>query len=87
MTATQRRQSAGKTANPNQGVRIERLPGRALRRTGAGRVALPLWVVNDGLHVGDGELVMTFDEATHLYAELGRLLAEQPDESRAQGEQ
>lgn len=88
MTTTQRQTAARKTANPQQGVRIERLPDRPIRRTGAGRVALPLWVLNDGVHVGDGDLVLTFDEATNLHAELGRLLVEQSDEqTRGRGEE
>lgn len=87
MTTTQRRGAAGKTANPAKGVRIERLPDRPLRRTGAGRVALPLWVLNDGVHVGDGELVMTHDDATALYAELGAFLTEAPDETRNPGDE
>ncbi|MFF1756114.1 hypothetical protein [Streptomyces sp. NPDC058266] len=86
MTTTQRQTAARKTANPQQGVRIERLPDRPLRRTGAGRVALPLWVLNDGVHVGDGDLVLTFDEATALHSELGRLLVERSDETRGQGD-
>ncbi|AKY02196.1 MULTISPECIES: hypothetical protein [unclassified Streptomyces] len=87
MTATQRRQSAGKTANPKQGVRIERLPGRPLRQTGAGRVALPLWVLSDGIHVGDGDLVLTHDEATTLHAELGRFVTDAEPEQTASGDE
>ncbi|SDL43354.1 hypothetical protein [Streptomyces indicus] len=88
MTTTQRQAAARKTANPQQGVRIERLPDRPLRRTGAGRVALPLWVLNDGVHIGDGDLVLTFDEATALHAELGRLLVEQSDDqTRGRGDE
>ncbi|GAB2806380.1 hypothetical protein GCM10027091_43230 [Streptomyces daliensis] len=63
------------TANPAQGVRIERLSRRPLRRTQAGRIALPLWVLKDGKHVGDGDLVMTQDEATELLLELQAQLA------------
>lgn len=62
MRTTQRQwTAAGETANPQQGVRIERLPDRPIRRTGVGRVALSLWVLNDGVHVGDGE---TFESRT-----------------------
>ncbi|RKN43232.1 hypothetical protein D7294_10975 [Streptomyces hoynatensis] len=81
--ATQKNRSGrnkGTTANPAQGVRIERLPSRPLQRTEAGRIALPLWVLNDGEHVGDGALVMTCDEAAELHREIGRLLATQPEE-------
>lgn len=65
------------TANPAQGVRIERLT-RPVRRTEAGRIALPLWVLENGRHIGDGELVMTQDEATALFLELGAQLGELP---------
>lgn len=64
------------TASPSQGVRIERLSGRPLHRTQAGRLALPLWVLNDGKHIGDGALVMTQDEATALYLELREQIAD-----------
>jgi hypothetical protein len=63
----------GLTANPAQGVRIERQG--ELRRTAAGRLALPLSISNDGSLIGVGDLVMTNDEAATLYAHLGRLLA------------
>lgn len=62
------------TANPSQGVRINRIG--ALRRTAAGRIAMPLTVGKDGDRVGEGDLVLTFDSAAALYAELGRVLAE-----------
>ena len=62
------------TANPAQGLRVERLSGRGLRRTEAGRIALPLWVLNNGEHVGDGALVLTQDEALALRAELDVIL-------------
>lgn len=68
------------TANPAQGVRIERLPGKALRCTEAGRIALPLWVINDGVHLGDGELVLTYEEARGVQEELGVLLTPAPPE-------
>lgn len=76
MTLTQRvrRGVSRTTANPAQGVRIERHGG--LRMTAAGRVAIPLSVGNNGHHIGEGDLVLTFDGATELYAELGQLLAE-----------
>ncbi|MCX4705633.1 hypothetical protein [Streptomyces sp. NBC_01373] len=75
MTTTQRqRRVIGLTANPAQGVRIDRVGD--LRRTAAGRLALPLSVSNNGSPICDGDLVMTNDEATALHAHLGRLLAE-----------
>ncbi|RPK76597.1 hypothetical protein EES45_22830 [Streptomyces sp. ADI97-07] len=61
------------TANPRQGVRVQRSAG--LRRTAAGRIALPLSITRDGMRLGDAELVMTCDRAAELYAELGRVLA------------
>lgn len=64
------------TANPRQGVRVQRSPAPGLRQTGAGRIALPLSVSHDGRHVGDADLVMTCDAAADLYAELGRALAD-----------
>lgn len=61
------------TANPTQGVRIER--SGELRQTAAGRIALPLHVAHNGTRLGEGDLVMTYDDASSLYADLGRLLA------------
>ncbi|MGH3343827.1 MAG: hypothetical protein ACRDPK_13330 [Carbonactinosporaceae bacterium] len=60
------------------GLRIERLPNRDLRCTEAGRIALRLWVLIDGRHLGDGELIMTPDEATLLHTQLGHVLALTP---------
>ncbi|WP_256220748.1 hypothetical protein [Streptomyces sp. CC53] len=71
----------GATANPAKGIRIERWPAKGLRRTEAGRIALPLWVLRDGEHLGDGDLVMTHDEAAALYSQLGVLLAESSEGS------
>ncbi|MDX3753749.1 hypothetical protein ACFWD7_37050 [Streptomyces mirabilis] len=62
------------TANPSQGVRIDRIG--PLRRTAAGRVALPLTVGKNGEPIGEGDLVLTNAAAELLHAELGRLLAE-----------
>ena len=53
-----------------QGWRIERIPGRPLRTAGNDRMALPLWLVRDGRHVADVELVMSLAEAEHLHAAL-----------------
>ncbi|MGH3343481.1 MAG: hypothetical protein ACRDPK_11505 [Carbonactinosporaceae bacterium] len=66
--------SSNSRRSPATGLRIERLPNRDLRRSGAGRIALPLWVLIDGKHLGDGELVMTIDEAAALHTQLGHLL-------------
>ncbi|WP_329151184.1 hypothetical protein OIU91_28285 [Streptomyces sp. NBC_01456] len=65
------------TANPHQGVRIER--SGVLRLTSAGRIAIRLSVDNDGTHVGEGNLVLTYDAAAELHTELGLLLAESVD--------
>lgn len=73
MTTTQRR-AVRRTANPTQGVRIERLPGKDAHLTEAGRIAIPLWVLKDGKHLGDSDLVLTHDEAALLHAQLDRLL-------------
>ncbi|MFF1498723.1 hypothetical protein ACFVZR_02300 [Streptomyces sp. NPDC058316] len=77
MTMTQRRMrgAATLTANPSQGVRIHRA-ATPLRRTEAGRIALPLTVGNNGTPLGDAELVLTYDDAAELYAELGRMLVD-----------
>jgi hypothetical protein len=60
------------TANPAQGVRIEK--SGALRRTEAGRIALPLSVDDNGERIGDGVLVMTYEDAVDLHSELGQVL-------------
>jgi hypothetical protein len=73
------------TANPAQGVRVERIPGKSIRLTEAGRIAVPLWVVKDGNHVGDADLVLTVDEAATMHAQLAKLLT--PVEAKATGEQ
>ena len=62
------------TANPAQGVRIDR--SGLLRRTAAGRIAIPLTVGKNGDPIGEGDLVLTIASAADLYAELGRMLAE-----------
>lgn len=74
------------TANPSQGVRIDR--SGPLRRTAAGRIAIPLTVGKNGDRVGEGDLVLTFDSAAALYADLGRVLAESttpPTDPAAEG--
>ncbi|MFJ8755698.1 hypothetical protein [Streptomyces cyaneofuscatus] len=76
MTMTQRRRGVHVTANPRQGVRVQRSTESALRQTGAGRIALPLSVSQNGAGIGDAELVMTCEAAAELYAELGQALAD-----------
>ncbi|MGH3343322.1 MAG: hypothetical protein ACRDPK_10650 [Carbonactinosporaceae bacterium] len=74
MIVTDGQSTPGKSAKPAAGLRIERLPNTDLRRTEAGRIELPLWVLMDGKHLGDGELVMAVEEAAALHAQLGHLL-------------
>lgn len=62
------------TANPRQGVRVQRTA--ALHRTEAGRIALPLSITDNGERLADSDLVMTCDAAAELYAELGQALAD-----------
>ncbi|MFH9215492.1 hypothetical protein [Streptomyces globisporus] len=78
MTMTQRRMRRGSTltANPSQGIRVQR--AAALRRTAAGRYALPLTIENNGRPLGLGLLVLTYADAAQMRAELDRLLTEPP---------
>ncbi|MEV5851386.1 hypothetical protein [Streptomyces anulatus] len=78
MTMTQRRTRRGTTltANPSQGVRVHR--SAALRRTAAGRYALPLTVQHNGQALGPTVLILTHAEAVQMRAELDRLLDESP---------
>ncbi|MFM9637586.1 hypothetical protein [Streptomyces turgidiscabies] len=77
MTMTQRaRRGVTLTANPAQGVRIER--DGSLQTTNAGRFAMPLSVTQNGADLGVGRLILTYESAAELHAELGRLLAESP---------
>ncbi|WP_240796505.1 hypothetical protein [Streptomyces sp. RFCAC02] len=73
MTAIQKR-AAGITANPAQGMRVERGP-QPTRLTEAGRIALSLRVHRDGMDLGVAELVMTHEDAAQLVRELHRLLS------------
>ncbi|MFI1607868.1 hypothetical protein ACH4YN_38140 [Streptomyces griseofuscus] len=78
MTMTQRaRRGVTLTANPSKGVRIER--DGSLEMTGAGRFALPLSVTENGAELGVGRLILTYESAAELHAELGRLLVESQD--------
>jgi hypothetical protein len=56
------------------GWRIDRIPGRPLRRTEEGRMALPLWLAKDGEHIVDVELTLTPAEAEQLHAALSYAL-------------
>ncbi|MFI7308261.1 hypothetical protein [Streptomyces hygroscopicus] len=57
---------------PARGWRLDRIPGKRVTQTGdLGRgVTLPLWVVRDGEHQGDGQLRLSPVEAEQLHAEL-----------------
>ena len=64
------------TANPNQGWRIAPKPGAELRRTEAGRFAMPMEITNDGRHVSDIEYVYTGAEIERLYRQMRELYTE-----------
>lgn len=66
-----------------RGFRIERIPGRPLRALEDGRIAVPLWIVKDGKHAGDTEMVMSIAEAEQLHASLCYALDGQPVPSGA----
>lgn len=80
------------TANPNQGWRIAPRPGATLRRTEAGRFAMPMEITSNGTHVTDIEYVYTGAEIETLYRQMRALHAdgvplapppsEGPDEDR-----
>ncbi len=58
--------------NPARGWRLDRIPGKRVTQidgTDQG-VSLPLWVVRDGEHKGDGQLRLSPVEAEQLHAEL-----------------
>jgi len=60
------------TYNPTRGWRLDRIPGKRVTPiggTGQG-VSVPLWVVRDGEHKGDGQLRLSAGEAEQLHAEL-----------------
>ncbi|WP_406424186.1 hypothetical protein OH809_03260 [Streptomyces sp. NBC_00873] len=67
--------------DPARGWRLDRIPGRRIRRienpyeTAPAALELPLWIVRDGEHHGDGRLRMSLAEAEQLHAELCLALA------------
>ncbi|MFJ9113039.1 hypothetical protein [Streptomyces sp. NPDC102283] len=85
MTMTQRRmrRAPALTANPSQGIRVHR--AAALRRTAAGRYALPLTVEENGRPLGPALLVLTHADAAQMRAELDRLLDGDPTPARTGG--
>lgn len=62
-------------AQTAHGVDVRLIPARPAHRTDDGRVAVPLWVRNDGVHLGDTELVLSRDEALALADRLRGTLA------------
>lgn len=59
-----------------RGLRFDRIPGLAPRLTDDGRIALPLWALRNGRHIGDADLTMSPAEAELLRDQLSGLLAE-----------
>jgi hypothetical protein len=60
--------------DPAYGWRLDRVRGKRVERLPDGSVSLPLSVVLNGKHRGDGQLRMTPAEAEVLHAELCRAL-------------
>lgn len=60
-----------------RGLRVDRIPGRHVHTTeGRQHIALPLWVLRNGRHTGDTDLLMSRSEAEQLLAELAGELAQ-----------
>lgn len=59
-----------------QGWRIAPKPGAQLRRTEAGRFALPLIITFDGEQCSEIEYVYTGSQIEDLYRQMGELIAE-----------
>ncbi|MET9845302.1 hypothetical protein [Streptomyces ossamyceticus] len=57
---------------------VERAPGLRVRRTGEGRVAVPLRLSRNGEHATDAELSLSLADAEHLHAALCRALDGEP---------
>ncbi|GAA3369843.1 hypothetical protein GCM10020367_14120 [Streptomyces sannanensis] len=68
--------------DPARGWRLDRIPGRRIRRiqspheSAPAALELPLWIVRDGEHHADGRLCMSLAEAEQLHAELSLALAD-----------
>lgn len=60
--------------DPARGWRIDRIPGRPVRRLAGGTCVLPLWLLRHGVHVTDLELMLSVSEAEALQAQLARSL-------------
>ncbi|HET6636446.1 MAG TPA: hypothetical protein VFH77_15610 [Streptomyces sp.] len=63
-----------------KGLRVDRIPGLPPYRTDDGHIALPLWALRNGRHIGDTDLTMSPAEAELLRDQLAALLAEQGTE-------
>lgn len=55
--------------------RVDRIPGLPPRRTEDGHIAIPLWALAEGQHVGDADLTLSRAEAELLRDQLSGLLA------------
>lgn len=66
------------TDNMDQGWRIMPKPGAELRRTEAGRFAIPLIVTFDGEQRSEIEYVYTGGQIEDLYRQMRALVAEGP---------
>jgi len=62
-------------ARTARGVRVERIPSRPPYRLDDGRIAVPLWVLRDGRHLGDTEWLMSPQEAADLADRLRGTIA------------
>jgi hypothetical protein len=56
--------------------RVDRIPGLPPRRTVNGHIAIPLWALRGGRHIGDADLELSPSEAELLRDQLTVLLAE-----------
>lgn len=59
-----------------RGLRVDRIPGLAPYLTGDGHIALPLWALRNGRHIGDTDLTLSRAETELLRDHLSGLLAE-----------
>lgn len=61
--------------HPARGVRVDRIPNRPPRLVEGDRVAVPVWVTQDGRYVGDADLRLSRSEASALRDQLAGALA------------
>lgn len=57
------------------GVDVRLIPARPPRRLDDGRVAVPIWVRRDGVHLGDTEMILSRDETATLANRLRGTIA------------